>query len=180
MTKLSKQVILDKANELDVKFIKLQFTDIFGTTKNVAIPVEQLEKALDGDIMFDGSSIEGFVRIEESDMYLKPDLSTFALIPWQSEYGNVARLICDVYNPDGTPFEGCPRYTLKKVIKEAEKMGFTMNAGPEAEFFLFEQDEDGSPTTITKDRGRLFRHVAGRPGRRGTARHGHFAPGHGL
>jgi glutamine synthetase len=156
MSKVTKQAILDRAKDLEVKFIKLQFTDVFGTTKNVAIPVEQLEKALDGEIMFDGSSIEGFVRIEESDMYLRPDMNTFTLIPWQSEFGNVARLICDVYNPDGTPFEGCPRNTLKKVIKEAEKMGFTMNAGPEAEFFLFERGPEGTPTTVTKDHGSYF------------------------
>jgi glutamine synthetase len=156
MSKVTKESILKRAEDLDVKFIKLQFTDVFGTTKNVAIPSSQLEKALDGDIMFDGSSIEGFVRIEESDMYLKPDMNTFSLIPWQSEYGNVARLICDVYNPDGKPFEGCPRNILKKVIKEAEKMGFTMNAGPEAEFYLFERDLEDMPTTSSKDHGGYF------------------------
>jgi glutamine synthetase len=156
MSKVTKDSVLKKAEDLEVKFIKLQFTDVFGTTKNVAIPADQLEKALDGDIMFDGSSIEGFVRIEESDMYLKPDMNTFSLIPWNSEYGNVARLICDVYNPDGTPFEGCPRNTLKRVIKEAEKMGFTMNAGPEAEFYLFERDLEDMPTTSSKDHGGYF------------------------
>ncbi len=160
MSKMSKDAVLKKAEQLKVEFVKLQFTDVFGTTKNVAIPVKQLEKALDGDIMFDGSSIEGFVRIEESDMYLKPDLDTFSLIPWQSEYGNVARLICDVYNPDGTPFEGCPRNSLKKVIKEAERMGFTMNAGPEAEFYLFERDEEDMPTTRVQGPRRLLRPVA--------------------
>jgi len=156
MSKITKDSVLKKAEDLEVKFIKLQFTDVFGTTKNVAIPVKQLEKALDGEIMFDGSSIEGFVRIEESDMYLKPDLGTFCLIPWNSEYGNVARLICDVYNPDGKPFEGCPRNTLKKVIKEAESMGFTMNAGPEAECYLFERDGGDLPTTVTRDHGGYF------------------------
>jgi glutamine synthetase len=156
MSKVTKESILKKAEDLEVKFIKLQFTDVLGTTKNVAIPVKQLEKALDGDVMFDGSSIEGFVRIEESDMYLKPDMNTFTLIPWQSDYGNVARLICDVYNPGGKPFEGCPRNTLKKVIKEAESMGFSMNAGPEAEFYLFERDMDDMPTTNSKDHGSYF------------------------
>ncbi|AFC99141.1 glutamine synthetase, type I [Methanocella conradii HZ254] len=156
MSKVTKDTVLKKAEELKVKFVKLQFTDVFGITKNVAIPVKQLEKALNNEIMFDGSSIEGFVRIEESDMYLKPDINTFTLIPWQSEYGNVARLICDVYNPDGTPFEGCPRNTLKKVIKEAENMGFTMNAGPEAEFYLFERDGEDLPTTHSKDHGGYF------------------------
>lgn len=156
MSKITKETILKRAEELKVEFIKLQFTDVFGTTKNVAIPVKQLEKALDGEIMFDGSSIEGFVRIEESDMYLKPDINTFSLIPWQSEYGNVARLICDVYSPDGKPFEGCPRNNLKRIIKEAEDMGFTMNAGPEAEFFLFDRDEEGMPTTKSRDHGAYF------------------------
>ncbi len=156
MSKVTKDTVLKKAEELQVKFVKLQFTDVFGTTKNVAIPVKQLEKALNNEIMFDGSSIEGFVRIEESDMYLKPDINTFTLIPWQSEYGNVARLICDVYNPDGTPFEGCPRNTLKKVIKEAEAMGYTMNAGPEAEFYLFERNDEDLPTTHSKDHGGYF------------------------
>ncbi|WP_349256751.1 type I glutamate--ammonia ligase [Methanocella sp.] len=156
MSKITKESILNMAQDLDVKFIKLQFTDVFGTTKNVAIPVQQLEKALDGDIMFDGSSIEGFVRIEESDMYLRPDVNTFSLIPWQSEYGNVARLICDVYSPDGKPFEGSPRNILKKVIKEAEEKGFSMNAGPEAEFYLFERDMDDMPTTNSKDHGGYF------------------------
>ena len=142
----------------DIKFIRLQFSDILGTIKNVAIPVEQLGKALDGDMMFDGSSIEGFVRIEESDMYLKPDIDTFALFPWKTSEGAgaEARLICDIYNPDGTPFSGCPRNTLKRVIAEAKEMGFTMNAGPEAEFFLFLRDEKGRGTTRTHDCGGYF------------------------
>ncbi len=142
----------------DIKFIRLQFSDILGTIKNVAIPVEQLGKALDGDMMFDGSSIEGFVRIEESDMYLKPDIDTFALFPWKTREGAgaEARLICDIYNPDGTPFSGCPRNTLKRVIAEAKEMGFTMNAGPEAEFFLFLRDKKGRGTTRTHDCGGYF------------------------
>jgi glutamine synthetase len=156
MSKMSKDAVLKKAEQLKVEFVKLQFTDVFGTTKNVALPVKQLEKALDGDVMFDGSSIEGFVRIEESDMYLKPDLDTFTLIPWQSEYGNVARLICDVYLPNGTPFPGDPRGNLKRIIKEAEDAGFVMNAGPEAEFYLFERDAEGLPTTESKDKGGYF------------------------
>ncbi len=156
MSKMSKDAVLKKAEQLKVEFVKLQFTDVFGTTKNVALPVKQLEKALDGDVMFDGSSIEGFVRIEESDMYLKPDLDTFSLIPWQSEYGNVARLICDVYLPNGKPFPGDPRGNLKRIIKEAEAAGFIMNAGPEPEFYLFERDAEGLPTTETKDKGGYF------------------------
>ncbi len=153
---LTKEDVLIKAKEADVKFIRLQFTDIFGILKNVAITVEQLEKALDGEMMFDGSSIEGFVRIEESDMYLIPDPNTFAVFPWRPREGSVARLICDVYNHDGTPFEGCPRNTLKRVLAEAAEMGFTMNVGPEAEFFLFLTDNEGKPTTITHDRAGYF------------------------
>ncbi|MGI9950953.1 type I glutamate--ammonia ligase [Moorellaceae bacterium AZ2] len=148
--------ILQQAEELGVKFVRLQFTDIFGVLKNVAIPVGQLPKALNNEIMFDGSSIEGFVRIEESDMYLYPDPSTFTVFPWRPHEGTVARLICDIYNPDGTPFIGCPRNTLKRVLAEAEAMGFTMNVGPEAEFFLFHTDEHGRPTLETHDRGGYF------------------------
>ena len=152
----SNEDVLRLADELNVKFVRLQFTDIFGTLKNVAIPVSQLPKALEGEIQFDGSSIEGFVRIEESDMNLRPDPNTFVLFPWKPKEGAVARLICDVYNPDGTPFAGCPRGQLKRVIAEAEKMGYTMNAGPEAEFFLFHTDADGRPTLITHDQGGYF------------------------
>ncbi len=152
----SSEEVLRMAEELDVKFVRLQFTDILGILKNVSIPVEQLPKALEGEIQFDGSSIEGFVRIEESDMNLKPDPDTFVLFPWKPKEGAVARLICDVYNPDGTPFEGCPRGRLKKVMAEAREMGFTMNAGPEAEFFLFQTNEDGSPTLNTQDQAGYF------------------------
>ncbi len=152
----TKSEILEKTKEWDVQFIRLQFTDIFGVLKNVAITRHQLEKALDGELMFDGSSIEGFVRIEESDMYLKPDPGTFVIFPWRPQQGAVARLICDVYNPDGTPFSGCPRNTLKKVIAEAKEMGYTMNVGPEAEFFLFHTDQNGKPTLETHDKAGYF------------------------
>ena len=149
--------ILHLVKELNIKFIRLQFADVLGISKNVAIPVQQLEKALDGELMFDGSSIEGFVRIEESDMYLRPDTNTFTVFPWNSHAGGgEARLICDIYNPDGTPFAGCPRNTLRRAIKEAETMGYQLNAGPEAEFFLFLKDEEGRATTKTHDRGSYF------------------------
>lgn len=154
---MTKDLILKEAKEKCVKFIHLQFTDIFGTLKNVAITVDQLAKALDGDIMFDGSSIEGFVRIEESDMYLKPDYDTFSIFPFETNDNCItARLICDVYNSDNTPFEGCPRYILKKAIEEASKLGYIMNAGPEMEFFLFLRDEKKLVTTITNDQGGYF------------------------
>jgi glutamine synthetase len=149
--------ILERAQREKVKFMRLQFTDILGVIKNVEVPDRQFEEALDGRIMFDGSSIEGFVRIEESDMYLKPDLSTFQVLPWT--YGGserVGRLICDIANPDGTPFPGCPRTALKRVIARANDRGFVMKAGPEAEFFLFQRRGDGQPTTETHDSGGYF------------------------
>ena len=152
----SKEDILAMVEENGVKFIRLQFTDILGTLKNVAITDRQLEKALNNQCMFDGSSINGFVRVEESDMYLRPDLDTFVIFPWRPQQGKVARLICDVYMPDGTPFEGDPRYILKKAINKAEAMGYTMNIGPECEFFLFEVDNDGNPTLKTNDKGSYF------------------------
>ena len=157
MPNYSKEDIMRIVQEQDVKFIRLQFTDILGTLKNVAITADQLEKALNNQHMFDGSSIEGFVRIEESDMYLRPDLSTFVIFPWRPHSGKVARLICDVYNPDGTPFEGDPRYALRKAIKKAQDMGYEkFNVGPECEFFLFLTDEEGNPTTVTQDNGGYF------------------------
>ena len=157
MAKYSKEDVLRLAKELDVKFIRLQFTDILGTLKNVAITVEQLEKALANQCMFDGSSIEGFVRIEESDMYLAPDISTFSIFPWRPQTGKVARLICDVLNPDGTPFIGDPRYVLKRALKKASDMGYeAYNVGPECEFFLFQLDSDGKPTTKTHDNASYF------------------------
>jgi len=148
--------IYELVEKHEVRFVRLQFVDIMGVVKNVAIPVSQLEKALAGELTFDGSSIEGFVRIEESDMYLKPDPSTFTIFPWKTNGVTVARLICDVYNSNDKPFEGCPRNNLKKVLNEAEKLGFTMNVGPEAEFFLFLKDENGDVTTKTHDQGGYF------------------------
>jgi glutamine synthetase len=151
-----KKAILERAEKERVRFIRLQFTDILGVIKNVEVPDRQFTEALEGRIMFDGSSIEGFVRIEESDMYLKPDLATFQVFPWTDPSGaRVGRIICDIANPDGTPFAGCPRTTLKKVIQLAADHGFTMKAGPEAEFFLF-QRRDGKPTTETHDAAGYF------------------------
>jgi glutamine synthetase len=128
----SKKDILDLAAKNDVRFLRLQFTDILGINKNVEIPASQFEKALEGDIMFDGSSIEGFVRIEESDMLLAPDLDTFQVFPWGDEKNRVARVICDINTPDGNPFPGDPRGVLKKILARADKLGYTMNAGMEA------------------------------------------------
>lgn len=150
-----KELVLKKAMEEGVEFIHLQFTDIFGVMKNVSITIEQLEKALNDEIMFDGSSIDGFVRIEESDMYLRPDPKTFVIFPWSNQYKE-ARLICDVYKKDGTPFEGCPRNVLKSVLKEAKEMGYIMNVGPECEFFLFNTNEKGEPSLETHDNAGYF------------------------
>ena len=156
MGRYTKEDILRLVEDEDIQFIRMQFTDIFGQLKNVAITASQIQRALDNEIMMDGSSIEGFVRIEESDQYLYPDLDTFAILPWRPQYGKVARLICEVHNPDGTPFAGDPRNVLKRVIKRAEDMGYTFNAGPELEFFLFQTDEDGRPTTRTSDEAGYF------------------------
>ena len=151
----TKEGILKSARENNVRLVRMQFSDIFGILKNVAISVSQLEKALEGELMFDGSSIDGFVRIEESDMYLRPDYSTWLILPWNKD-AVTARLICDIYNTNGTPFEGDPRYALRKNMEEAAKLGYTMNVGPEAEFFLFQTDADGHPTLNTHDKAGYF------------------------
>ena len=158
MTKPDRRArILERVEREQVKFLRLQFTDILGATKNVEVPDRQFADALDGAIMFDGSSIEGFVRIEESDMYLKPDLDTFDVFPWTyAGSERVARIICDIANPDGTPFAGCPRSTLRRTIALAAQKGFAMRAGPEAEFFLFHRRPTGEPTTDTHDSGGYF------------------------
>ncbi len=143
--------------EYNIKFIKLQFVDINGQVKNISIPSEQIDKALDNEIMLDGSSIKGFRSIETSDMFFHPDINSFQILPWREQNGiNSARLICDIYNADGTPFEGCPRCNLKRVMQAAEKMGFSMNVGPEAEFFLFAKDKNGDVTTETQDRAGYY------------------------
>ncbi len=156
MNHYTKQDILNLAEEEDIEFIRLQFTDLFGSMKNLAITSSHLKRALENKVMFDGSSIEGFVRVEESDMYLYPDYSTFAMFPWRPQHGKVARLICDVYRPDGTCYEGDPRYLLKKVIQEAEEMGYIFQVGPECEFFLYHMDDNGLPTNITHEQAGYF------------------------
>ncbi len=152
---LTNDDILKSIEENQVKFLRLQFVDIGGMIKNVGIPVSQAEKALNSGIAFDGSSIEGFVRIEESDMVLKPDVNTYRILPWDICGGKVARLICDVYKPDGKPFEGDPRYVLKRALNEAAKNGFIMNTGPELEFFFFKREND-QPTNVPHDFGGYF------------------------
>ena len=153
---MDKQEVLERCKAEKVHFLRLTFTDIDGVIKNVEVPESQFEKALDGEIMFDGSSIEGFTRIEESDMLLKPDPASFGLYPWETPYGKVGRLICDVYNADQTPFAGCPRLALKRVVEQAAVRGWKMMAGPEAEFFLFQRNANGSPNHQTHDVGGYF------------------------
>ncbi|WP_020674579.1 type I glutamate--ammonia ligase [Geopsychrobacter electrodiphilus] len=149
---MTRSEIMTIIQEQKVNFFRLQFVDIFGFMKNISIPLSQIEKALDGQMMFDGSSIDGFVRINESDMYLKPDYDTFVVLPWRNKNGvNAARIICDVHKADGTPFEGCPRVNLKRVLAEAKELGYTMNVGTECEFFLFQKDENGKLSTATND-----------------------------
>jgi len=148
--------VLDFAQRSNVRFLRLQFTDILGVNKNVEIPRSQFEKALAGDILFDGSSIEGFVRIEESDMLLVPNFSTFRIFPWGDPQNRVGRLICDIHRPDGTPFDGDPRFVLKRQIERAASMGFVMQAGMEAEFFMFKPGSEGQAATVTHDVGSYF------------------------
>ncbi|MCQ2958284.1 MAG: glutamine synthetase family protein, partial [Candidatus Gastranaerophilales bacterium] len=149
---LTNDEIIKIIKDNNVKLVKLQFVDMNGHVKNLAVPSSQIDKILNNEMMLDGSSIKGFRNIETSDMYFCPDKKTFSLIPWRSkENSNIARIICDIHDADGSPFEGCPRANLKRVMSEAKEMGFEMNVGPEAEFFLFKKDANGAPTTITND-----------------------------
>lgn len=157
--KLTKDEIRQIVKDENVEFIRLQFCDILGQVKNMAVPCYQLEKVLNNEYMLDGSSIKGFRNIETSDMYFYPDLSTFTILPWREdseEQTKVARLICDIHNPDGTPFEGCPRCNLKRIIAKAKNSGFEMMVGPEAEFFFFKKDTEGRPTTTTHDKAGYY------------------------
>ena len=156
MANVTKEEILRQVHDQDIQFIRMQFTDIFGQLKNVAVTASQIQRAVSGEIMMDGSSIQGFVGVEESDQYLWPDLQTFAVLPWRPQYGKVARLICDVHSPGGEPFPGDPRNVLKKILARCAQMGYTFNVGPELEFFLFQTDEEGNPTTKTADQGGYF------------------------
>ena len=143
MSKYTKEDIIRMVKEEGIEFIRLQFTDIFGQLKNVAVTGSQIEKVLNNQVAIDGSSIEGFTRIHESDQYLYPDLDTYTVLRWKPNEGKVARLICDVYNPDGTPFVGDPRGALHRALKRAADMGYSFNVGPECEFFMFETDDKG-------------------------------------
>ncbi|KAA3605338.1 MAG: type I glutamate--ammonia ligase [Calditrichaeota bacterium] len=155
---LSKSEVLSLAKDANVEYVNMQFTDLFGTLKALTIPVSKLEEAIDNNVWFDGSSIDGFTRISESDMYLKPDLSTFAILPWtrQSDHGVMARIICDVFMPEGTPFEGSPRYILQRQLERLEKLGYTFNVGPELEFFIFNKDSEGNVDLTPHDNAGYF------------------------
>ena len=156
MAKYTKKDIIAMVKDEDVEFIRMQFTDIEGNFKNVAITSSQLEKALGNDCMFDCSLVKGMLPTDNADMFLYPDLDTFTIFPWRPQQGKVARFICDVYRADRTPFESDCRYILKKALKEASDMGYTFNVGPECEFFLFNADENGRPTTNTNEQAGFF------------------------
>ncbi len=152
----TKNTIMKLVEDEDVEFIRLQFTDIFGIMKNMAVTAGQLQNAIEHGCLFDGAAVDGLARPEESDMYLKPDLDTMAVFPWRPQQGKVARLICDVMKPDGIPSEGDSRYILKKVIREAKDLGYIFNVGPECEFFLFHTNNDGLPTRVTHEQAGYF------------------------
>lgn len=156
MRQYTKQDIIRIVEEEDVEFIRLQFTDMFGNLKNMAVTTSQLEKVLNNQCIFNGSAIEGFLPMEEPDMCLYPDLNTFEIFPWRPQQGKVARFICDIYRPDGTPFEGDSRYILKKTVNEAKELGYLFKAGPECEFFLFDLEENGEVSTLTREKGGFF------------------------
>jgi len=149
MQKYTKEDIFNLVEDEDVEFIRLQFTDLFGNLKNIAITVSQLEKALDNKIYFNPASIDGYVKDEDDVLFLHPDLSTFVIFPWRPQQGKVARMICDVYRQDGTPYEGDSRFILKQAVEEAGRKGYTFDVRTECEFFLFQTDENGLPTTVT-------------------------------
>lgn len=156
MGQYTKNDILRIVEKEDVEFIRLQFTDLFGNLKNAAVTAGQLERVLEHGYVFDGASIDGFVENNDKDMILWPDLDTLVIFPWRPQQGKVARLICDIYKPDGTPYERDPRYILKKVLKEAEALGYRFDVGPECEFFLFRTDDNGDPTTFTHEKAGYF------------------------
>ncbi|MEA4853716.1 MAG: type I glutamate--ammonia ligase [Christensenella sp.] len=156
MPKYTKNDLHKIIDENGIRFLRLQFTDVFGILKNITVTTSKLDKIIEEGCMFDGSSIDGFARIEESDMMLVPDLDTFEIFPWSNPKGRTARFICDVYMPDGTPYQGCPRYILKRQLEKAKELGYTLNIGPEAEFFLFHKDENGKATIETNDDGGYF------------------------
>lgn len=156
MSRYTKNDIIRMVEDEDVEFIRLQFVNIYGELKNMAVTTSQLDKVLDNRCMFNGAAIEGFSDYSKSELFLVPDLDTFEIFPWRPQQGKVARFICDVVNSDGTPFEGDSRYVLKQVLEEAHNMGYLFEVGPECEFYLFDTEEDGTPTTQTSEQGGYF------------------------
>ncbi len=156
MNQYNREDIIRVAQEEDVEFFRLQFTDVFGKLKNVAVTYSQLEKIIDNKCSFDSASIDGLIKAKQSKMFLHPDLNTFTIFPWRPQQGKVARLVCDLYTPQGDAFEGDSRYVLKKALAEAAKKGYTFEVGPKCEFFLFHTDENALPTTKTHEKAGYF------------------------
>ena len=153
---VDKETVLREARARGVRFVSIQFTDILGVVKNVTIPFHQFESAIDHGVWFDGSSIEGFARIHESDMYLVPDLTTFGLVPWDTGDNTTAKVLCDVYTPDGEPFDGDPRWVLRRQMAAAAKLGYRFQTGPELEFFLLKTNGPLSVEPLPHDRASYF------------------------
>ena len=143
---------LQMIEEEDVEFIRLQFTDMFGAIKNIAVTARELPRALNNQCIINAEQIAGMDPEKGSDLYLRPIPDTFAILPWRPQQGKVARMICDLYCPDGTPYKNSPRYILERVAKEAEQEGYTCYIDPECEFFLFHTDDNGMPTTVTHEK----------------------------
>ncbi len=152
----TKSDILDLIEEEDIRFIRLQFTDLMGHMRNIAVTTTNIDKILESGCVFDGSAVDGYARLCESDMFLKPNLNTFVIFPWRPHQGKVARFICDLYTPEGKLYVNDPRYILKRVINEAAEMGLTFKVGPECEFFLFKTDDSGNPLLEPSDNGGYF------------------------
>ena len=159
MAKYTKHDIIELVEDQDVEFIRLQFVDVFGTLKNLAVTTSQLDKVLNNECMFDGAAIDGFIgddRFDMSELFLKPQLDTFTIFPWRPQTGKVARFLCDVVYEDGTPFEGDSRFVLQRVMIQAKEMGYDLLLPPHCEFFFFDTKEDGEPTVNTKEKGEYF------------------------
>ncbi len=151
MGNYTREEILQMVEEEDVEFIRLQFTDMFGAIKNIAVTARELPRALDNRCMINGEQVAGMDMEKGSDLYLSPILDTFAILPWRPQQGKVARMICDLYFPDGTPYKNSPRYILENVAGKAQEEGYTCYIDPECEFFLFHTDDNGNPTTVTHE-----------------------------
>ena len=152
MERYNKAEILRRVEEEDVEFIRLQFTDMFGMIKNIAVPSSRLVKVMENRYSIDLASLDEIAREGEEELYLKPDLDTFTILPWRPQHGKVARFLCDVCREDGSEYEASPRRVLKRAVEHAAAMGYTFQVNPECEFFLFHTDENGMPTTLTHEK----------------------------